>query len=146
MYIIKDGKVTFFSGKVTFFPAESSKKKKKADKDSFSFQKPTEKSIVKAIIGYLNKQPGFHWKVHGGAFSAKAGLPDIFYFEKRKNGGAWVLALEAKCPGKKATKLQEETLKKLEQAGCVSVVVHDREEVKRLLESLRKGDNDEQNS
>lgn len=106
--------------------------------DQFSFQKPTEKSIVKAILRYLNTQPGFHWKTHGGAFSGKSGMPDVFYLEKRKNGGCLFLAMEVKVPGGKPTKLQAETLDQLRSAGAIATVVTSREEVKALLDNLRK--------
>lgn len=88
---------------------------------------PLESSITRTIITWLNKQPGtFAIKIHGGRWTS--GQPDIIACVEGRT-----YALEVKRPGNKATKLQEATLKKWEEAGAVARVVYSLEDVKKII-------------
>lgn len=89
---------------------------------------PLEKSIVTAILKYLNSLPMCHAeKTHGGAFGAK-GKADI---TGCLNGRR--LELEVKRPGEKPTKLQSVVLAKWSAVGAISAVVTSVDDVKAVL-------------
>lgn len=92
---------------------------------------PTEKSITRRIITYLNKLPGCRAMKFPGTIH-RHGEPDIFCCYR----GRMVL-LEVKRPGEKPTPLQAATLAKWQQAGAVAEVVRSVEEVKKILEGLK---------
>ena len=90
-----------------------------------------EKDIVAAIMRYLKTVPMcFAWKEHGGMYGT-AGLPDIICCY----GGRFV-AFEVKVSGGKLTKLQENTIRKIEAAKGKACKVTSVEEVKIILDSL----------
>ncbi len=91
---------------------------------------PTEKSIVKGILEYLNNLPRCRAIKMQGNIN-RAGEPDIFCCYK----GRMVL-FEAKRPGNKPTLLQEATLKMWAEAGAVVAVVYSVDDVKKLLEAI----------
>ena len=87
-----------------------------------------ERDIVKCVKLYLNGIDGvFVWKTHGGQFGT-AGEPDLIGSYKGK-----ALGIEVKRPGKKATRLQDLFLKKLQAAGATAFVACSIEDVKQKL-------------
>lgn len=99
-----------FSGKADFCPADM------------------EKDIVAAILRYLKGLPRcFAWKTHGGMYGT-AGIPDIIACMEGK-----FYAFEVKQLGGRLSRLQEVTLKKIEAAGGVAVMVTSVDEVKSTL-------------
>lgn len=91
---------------------------------------PTEKSIVKGILEYLNKLPGCKAIKFQGTIN-RAGEPDIFCCYKGK-----MLLFEVKRPGNKPTMLQEATLGMWHEAGAVTAVVYSVDDVKKVLEAI----------
>ena len=92
-----------------------------------------EADIVKAILRYLKTVPGcFAWKEHGGMYGP-AGIPDIiccycgcFYgFEVKTNTG-------------KPTKLQLSTIKKINEAGGIALIVRSVNDVKAVIGNGKK--------
>ena len=71
-----------------------------------------EKDIVNAIMRYLKNVPEcFAWKTHGGLYGT-AGIPDIVACIDGQ-----FFAFEVKQPGGKLTKIQEATIRKINEAG-----------------------------
>jgi len=68
----------------------------------------------------------FHLKIAGGFFQ-RSGMPDFIIWQCTERG-AVCKALELKGPGKKPTRLQEETLKLLARVGlrtmCTDSIEH----------------------
>lgn len=91
---------------------------------------PTEKSIVKNILDYLNTLPACRAIKFQGTINRK-GEPDIFCCYK----GRMVL-FEVKRPGNKPTVLQSATLKQWATAGAVAEVVYSVDDVKKVLEAI----------
>lgn len=91
-----------------------------------------EKDIVAAILRHLKSLPRcFSWKEHGGMYGT-AGIPDIIACIDGK-----FYAFEVKQPSGRLTRLQEVTLKKIQSAGGVAVMVTSVDEVKNML--IEKG-------
>lgn len=87
-----------------------------------------EREIVAAIMRYLKDLPGcFVWKTHGGMYGT-AGIPDIIACV-----GGRFCAFEVKQPSGKLTRLQEITLKKIEDAGGRALKVTSVEEVEAAI-------------
>lgn len=87
-----------------------------------------EKDIVAAILRYLKGLPRcFAWKTHGGMYGT-AGIPDIIACMEGR-----FYAFEVKQPSGRLSRLQEVTLKKIEAAGGVAVMVTSVDEVKSTL-------------
>ena len=81
-----------------------------------------------AILRYLKGLPRcFAWKTHGGMYGT-AGIPDIIACVEGR-----FYAFEVKQPGGRLSRLQEVTLKKIEAAGGVAVMVTSLDEVKKAL-------------
>ncbi len=81
-----------------------------------------------AILRYLKGLPRcFAWKTHGGMYGT-AGIPDIIACVEGR-----FYAFEVKQPGGRLSRLQEVTLKKIEAAGGVAVMVTSVDEVKSTL-------------
>lgn len=90
-----------------------------------------EKDIVNAILRYLKTVPScFAWKTHGGLYGT-AGIPDIIACI----GGRFV-AFEVKTASGKLTKLQEITIRKINEAKGKAYKVTSVEEVKQILDHL----------
>ena len=88
-----------------------------------------EKDVVKHIKDYLKTVPGcFFWKEHGGQYGT-AGIPDIIACI-----GGHFYGFEVKTDIGKPTKLQEATIRKINEAGGTAVVVRSVDEVKRIIE------------
>jgi Holliday junction resolvase len=88
-----------------------------------------ESDIVKRIREYLKTVPGcFFWKEHGGQYGT-AGIPDIIACI---NGHFF--GFEVKTDDGRPTKLQEATIRKINEAGGTAVVVRSVEEVRRIIE------------
>ena len=87
-----------------------------------------EADIVKAIMKFLKTLPNcFAWKEHGGMYGT-AGIPDIIACIDGKFYG-----FEVKTDTGKPTKLQESTIRKINKAGGIAVVVRSVDEVKSIL-------------
>lgn len=88
-----------------------------------------ESDIVKRIREYLKTVPAcFFWKEHGGQYGT-AGIPDIIACI---NGHFF--GFEVKTDDGRPTKLQEATIRKINEAGGTAVVVRSVEEVRRIIE------------
>lgn len=87
-----------------------------------------EADIVKAIMRFLKTLPNcFAWKEHVGMYGT-AGIPDIIACIDGKFYG-----FEVKTDIGKPTKLQESTIRKINKAGGIAVVVRSVDEVKSIL-------------
>ena len=87
-----------------------------------------EADIVKAIMKFLKTLPNcFAWKEHGGMYGT-AGIPDIIACIGGKFYG-----FEVKTDIGKPTKLQESTIRKINKAGGIAVVVRSVDDVKSIL-------------
>lgn len=87
-----------------------------------------EADIVKAIMKFLKTLPNcFAWKEHGGMYGT-AGIPDIIACIDGKFYG-----FEVKTDIGKPTKLQESTIRKINKAGGIAVVVRSVDDVKSIL-------------
>jgi hypothetical protein len=90
---------------------------------------PSEDSIVRAILKYINKLPRcVAEKTVGNAF--KSGQPDITAAVAGRR-----VELEVKRPGKDATPLQQRRLSKWASGGAVVGCVHSVAEVRDLFEA-----------
>ena len=90
-----------------------------------------EKEITAKIMGYLKTVPCcFAWKQYGGMYGT-AGLPDIICCYRGR-----FLGLEVKAPSGKLTKLQENTIQKIQAAKGQAFKVTSVEEVKEVLRNL----------
>ena len=90
-----------------------------------------EKTIVNQILKYLKSLPDcFSFKEHGGMYG-RAGLPDIMCCYR----GCFV-AFEVKTAVGKLTKLQEATLRDINDAGGCAFKVTSLLEVKVILADL----------
>ena len=92
-----------------------------------------EKDIVKKILDYLaTLSQCFAWKEHGGQY-AQSGIPDIICCYKGK-----FVAFEVKTDTGKLSKLQEITLYRIQEAEGIAVKVTSLEEVKKILDNVRR--------
>lgn len=88
-----------------------------------------ESEIVHRIKWYLNHVPGcFCWKEHGGMYGT-AGIPDIICCYRGRFYG-----FEVKTEVGRPTKLQEATIRRINEAGGTALIVRSVEEVRRVLE------------
>lgn len=93
-----------------------------------------ESAIVKSILAYLKTMPGcFAWKEHGGMYGT-AGIPDIIACIGGKFYG-----FEVKTERGKLTVLQDATMRKIQEAGGIAVVVRSLADVKVVLTEGRDG-------
>lgn len=87
-----------------------------------------EADIVKTIMKFLKTVPNcFAWKEHGGMYGT-AGIPDIVACINGKFYG-----FEVKTESGKTTGLQDSTIRKINKAGGIAVVVRSVDEVKSIL-------------
>ena len=87
-----------------------------------------EKTVVNNISSYLKTIPNcFFWKEHGGMYGT-AGIPDIIACVQGRFYG-----FEVKTETGQPTALQSATLRKINAAGGVAVVVRSVDEVKMML-------------
>jgi Holliday junction resolvase len=94
-----------------------------------------EKDIVNAIMRYLKTLPFcFVWKTHGGLYGT-SGLPDVVACV-----GGQFFAFEVKQPGGRLTKLQEATMRKINEAGGNAYKVTSAENVKEILSEVAAND------
>lgn len=89
----------------------------------------SERSIVKAILAYLNSLPNCLARKRWGGGMGMAGEPDIDACI-----GGRSLQLEVKRPGEKPTELQLKRLEEWRQAGAITGVVTSVADVRHLLE------------
>jgi hypothetical protein len=88
----------------------------------------TERAIVRAILAYLNGQPGCLARKRWGGGMGVAGDPDIDACIRGRS-----VQLEVKRPGERPTPLQLKRMEEWRRAGAVVGVVSSVEEVKSLL-------------
>ena len=87
-----------------------------------------EADIVKAIMVFLRALPlCFCWKEHGGMYGT-AGIPDIIACI-----GGRFFGFEVKTKVGNPTKLQEATIRKINDSGGVAAIVRSVEDVKAVL-------------
>lgn len=97
----------------------------------------SESDFVRRIRRYLDSLDGcFSWKEHGGMYGT-AGIPDVICC---LHGN--FLAFEAKVPGNKPTKLQESTIRRINESGGVARVVYTMDEVRETVEAVLGGAHD----
>lgn len=78
---------------------------------------------------YLKTVPNcFYWKEHGGMYGT-AGIPDIIACVDGR-----FYAFEVKTETGKATELQKATIRKIQRAGGVAVIVRSVSEVRAVLD------------
>ena len=89
--------------------------------------------LIGKIKEYLKSVEGlFVFKEHGGQYGT-GGLPDLIVCYQGR-----FVAFEVKNEKGKTTVLQEITLRQIRKAGGTAVVVRSMEEVKAVIESLRR--------
>ncbi len=87
-----------------------------------------ESDIVRAILRYLKTvQNCFFWKEHGGMYGT-AGIPDVIACI---DGGFY--GFEVKTDEGTPTKLQLATIRKINAAGGIALVVRSVEDVKAVI-------------
>ena len=90
-----------------------------------------EKTIVTAIMRYLKTIPCcFAWKTHGGIYTT-SGIPDIVCCI---NG--YFVAFEVKPPKGRLTKLQEMTIRRINEACGIAHRVTSVADVQAVLEAV----------
>lgn len=90
-----------------------------------------EKTITNQILKYLKARPCcFVFKEHGGIYGT-AGIPDIICCYRGK-----FVAIEVKTLTGKLSKLQEITIKRINEAGGMAIKVTSLQEVKNVLEGV----------
>ena len=90
-----------------------------------------ESDMVRSILKYLKTVEGcFFWKEHGGMYGT-AGIPDIICCYRGRFYG-----FEVKTEIGEPTKLQLSTIRKIQAAGGISVIVRSVDEVKAVIEGL----------
>ncbi len=90
-----------------------------------------EKTITNQILKYLKSEPEcFAFKEHGGIYGV-SGIPDIICCYKGK-----FMAFEVKTPQGKLSKLQEITIKRINEAGGMAAKVTSLQEVKDILKGV----------
>ena len=88
-----------------------------------------EKDIVRNIMAYLKTVPGcFCWKEHGGMYGT-AGIPDIVACINSRFYG-----FEVKTESGRTTKLQDATIRKINNAGGTALVVRSVEDVRNAIQ------------
>jgi hypothetical protein len=92
----------------------------------------TERAIVKAILAYLNGQPGCLARKRWGGGMGVAGDPDIDACIRGRS-----VQLEVKRPGERPTPLQLKRIEEWRRAGAVVSVVNSVADVRRLLQENR---------
>ncbi len=90
-----------------------------------------EKTITNQILKYLKSEPEcFAFKEHGGIYGV-SGIPDVICCYKGK-----FMAFEVKTPQGKLSKLQEITIKRINEAGGMAFKVTSLQEVKNILKGV----------
>ena len=88
-----------------------------------------ESDIVRAILKYLKTVPGcFAWKEHGGMYGT-AGIPDVICCYCGRFYG-----FEVKTETGEPKELQKATIRKIQKAGGVALVVRSVAEVRAVIE------------
>jgi len=96
----------------------------------------TEAQLTHRVIEYLRKlkrdgEPVWWLKIHGGPLQ-HAGVPDLLIVYH-----GVVLFVELKAPGKKPTRLQLETMRRISVAGGWTKVIDTEENLIRLLDLIK---------
>lgn len=93
----------------------------------------TEASLTDKIKQYLKSVDGlFFWKEHGGQYGS-SGIPDLIVCYRGR-----FIAFEVKSDKGKTTVLQEITIRKIIKAGGYAMVVRSVEEVRSVIEALKR--------
>lgn len=97
-----------------------------------------ESTIVRRIMTWLKSQPDcFCWKEHGGMYGT-AGIPDIICCINGR-----FVALEVKNEKGRTTKLQDVTIKRIQDAGGYAAVVRSLDEVKTIVAAVKEAEHGE---
>lgn len=90
-----------------------------------------EKTITNQILKYLKSEPEcFAFKEHGGIYGI-SGIPDVICCYKGK-----FMAFEVKTSQGKLSKLQEITIKRINESGGMAFKVTSLQEVKDILKGM----------
>ena len=90
-----------------------------------------EKTITNQILKYLKSEPDcFAFKEHGGIYGV-SGIPDVICCYKGK-----FMAFEVKTSQGKLSKLQEITIKRINESGGMAFKVTSLQEVKDVLKGV----------
>ncbi|MGN1043545.1 MAG: VRR-NUC domain-containing protein [Acutalibacteraceae bacterium] len=90
-----------------------------------------EKTITNQILKYLKSAPEcFAFKEHGGIYGV-SGIPDVICCYKGK-----FMAFEVKTSQGKLSKLQEITIKRINESGGMAFKVTSLQEVKDILKGM----------
>lgn len=90
-----------------------------------------EKNIENKIKEYLKTVEGlFYFKEHGGMYGT-AGIPDLIICYKGR-----FIGLEVKATNGKATPLQDATIRKINSAGGIALVVKSVDDAKLIIEEV----------
>ena len=90
-----------------------------------------EKTITNQILKYLKSEPEcFAFKEHGGIYGV-SGIPDIICCYKGK-----FMAFEVKTTQGRLSKLQEVTIKRINESGGMAFKVTSLQEVKNILKGV----------
>ncbi len=90
-----------------------------------------EKTITNQILKYLKSEPEcFAFKEHGGIYGV-SGIPDIICCYKGK-----FMAFEVKTTQGRLSKLQEITIKRINESGGMAFKVTSLQEVKDVLKGV----------
>lgn len=90
-----------------------------------------EKTITNQILKYLKSEPEcFAFKEHGGIYGV-SGIPDIICCYKGK-----FMAFEVKTTQGRLSKLQEITIKRINESGGMAFKVTSLQEVKNILKGV----------
>lgn len=91
---------------------------------------PKEAQIIRTAQQLLTRRGAWHIKTHGTG-AGRNGTPDIIATYRGRS-----LALEAKQPGRKPTRLQQHELDSASAAGAISAVITSRTDIKRILDEI----------
>ena len=92
-----------------------------------------EKYLTESIKAYLKSvEELFFFKEHGGQYGT-SGIPDLIVCYRGR-----FIAFEVKAVNGKTTVLQTLTLRKIQKAGGLAVVVRSVEDVKSIIETFER--------
>lgn len=91
---------------------------------------PKEAQIIRTAQQLLTRRGAWHINIGAGG-AGRNGIPDIIATYRARS-----LALEAKQPGRKPTKLQAHELRQAAQAGAIAAVITSTADLKRILDDI----------
>lgn len=87
-----------------------------------------EAKVLASLIRELKRRGVWHLKTHGGPLQ-RAGIPDLILIDRGRT-----LWIEVKAAGEKPSRLQQHTLKQIQEHGGEAFVVDKVEELIAILE------------